>query len=90
MIKKYHSHTPQTNLRHREEESQNIYSNKTSVRQYKATSSLFLFKIFAKLERKKSNAQQNKDKHRTPTTNGKHTKQQINNNNTTALKRSAA
>ena len=33
MIRKYHNHTPQTNPRHREEESQDIYSNKTSVRQ---------------------------------------------------------
>ena len=33
MIRKYHNHNPQTNPRHREEESQNIYSNKTSVRQ---------------------------------------------------------
>ena len=32
--------------------------------------------MIAKLERTRSNAQQNKDKHRTPRTNGKHTKQQ--------------
>ena len=32
--------------------------------------------MIVKLERTQSNAQQNKDKHRTPTTNGKHTKQQ--------------
>ena len=43
--------------------------------------------MIAKLERTQSNAQQNKDKHRISTTNGKHTKQQINNNRTTALER---
>ena len=32
-IRKYHNHTPQTNPWRREEESQNMYSNKTSVRQ---------------------------------------------------------
>ena len=46
--------------------------------------------MIAKVERTESNAQQNKDKHRTPTTNGKHTKQQINNNRTTSLERTAA
>ena len=44
--------------------------------------------MIAKLERTQSNAQQNKNKHRTP--NGKHTKQQINNNITTALERTVA
>ena len=44
--------------------------------------------MIAKLERTQSNAQQNK--YRTPTVNGKHTKQQINNNRTTALERTAA
>ena len=39
--------------------------------------------MIAKLEMTQSNAQQNKDKHRTPTTHGKHTKQQINYNRTT-------
>ena len=32
MIRKYHNHTLQTNPRHRQEESQNIYSNNTYVR----------------------------------------------------------
>ena len=36
-----------------------------------ATSFLFLFTVIAKLERTQSNAQQNKEKHRTHTTNGK-------------------
>ena len=91
MIRKYHNHTPQTNPRHREEESENIYSNKTSIRQWKQSNqlSLSLFKMITKLEWSQSIAQQNKDKHRTPTTNGKHTKQQIKNNRT-ALERKAA
>ena len=42
---------PQTNPRHREEESQNIYCNKS-----KATSSLYPFKMIAKLEWTQSNA----------------------------------
>ena len=33
MNRKYHYHTLQTNQRHREEEPQNIYSNKASKRQ---------------------------------------------------------
>ena len=50
------------------EESQNICSNNTSIKQDKK----------AKQTRKDTlNAQQIKDKHRTPTTNGKYTKQQI-------------
>ena len=32
MIRKHHNHTSQTNPRHYEEKSQNIYSNKTSVK----------------------------------------------------------
>ena len=38
--------------------------------------------MIAKLEWTQSNAQQNKDKHRNPTTNGKRTKQRITNNRT--------
>ena len=88
-IRKYHNHTPQTNPQHREEESQDIYINKT-VRQLKHTNQIFLFKMIAKLEKTQSNVQQNKDKHRTSTTNRKHTKQQINNNKTSATERTAA
>ena len=36
----------------------------------KTASSLFLFKMIAKLERTQSNAQQNRDKHRTPRPSG--------------------
>ena len=46
--------------------------------------------MIAKLERTQSNAQQNKDKHRTPITNGKHTQQRIKNNRITALEGTAA
>ena len=42
LIRKYYNHTPQTNPQHREEESQNIYSNKTSVRQQKQRNQLSL------------------------------------------------
>ena len=41
----------------------------------KATISLFLFKMIANQERAQSNALQNKDKHRTPTNNGKYINQ---------------
>ena len=41
MIRKYHNHKLQTNPRHREEELQDIYTNKTSKdNKSKATSSL--------------------------------------------------
>ena len=49
--------------------------------------SLFPFKVIAKLERTQSNAQQNKQEPQQPIGN---TKQQINNNKTTALERTAA
>ena len=75
MIRKYHNHILQTNPRHREEDAQNIYSNKTSDNNGKAISFLFLFKIIAKLEWTQSYAEQNKDKHRTPTNNRKYIKQ---------------
>ena len=51
MTKKYHNHTQQTNPKHCEEEPQNTYSHNTSGRQSKATSSLFLIRMIAKLER---------------------------------------
>ena len=46
--------------------------------------------MIAKSEWTQTNAQQNQYKHRTPTNNGKHIKQRINNNRTTALERTAA
>ena len=46
--------------------------------------------MIAKPERTQSDAQQNKKKYRISTANGKHTKQQINNNRATALERTAA
>ena len=42
MIRKYNNHTLQTNPWLREEESQNIYTNKTSVRQQKQRNQLSL------------------------------------------------
>ena len=53
MIRKYHNQTLQTKSQHREEESQNIYSNHTSVSN---KSRVFLFKMVAELERTQSNA----------------------------------
>ena len=42
MIRKYHNHILQTNIRHGEEEPQNIYSNNTSARQQKQSNQLSL------------------------------------------------
>ena len=56
MITKYHNHTLQTNPRRREEETQNTVTRHPKDNKSKATSSLFLVKIFAKLEWTKSNA----------------------------------
>ena len=42
MIRKYHNHKQQTNPQLREEEIQDIYSNKTSKRQYKQSNQLSL------------------------------------------------
>ena len=73
MIRKYHNHLQHTNPRDRKEEPQNIYSNKTSVRQQKQSNQLSLpLQDDSKLERTQSNAYQNKDKYRAPTNNGKY------------------
>ena len=81
MIRKYHNNTPKANTQRREEEPQNTHSNNTSVGQpKKASSYLFFVKMIAKLE--KTQGILNKDKHRTPTNNGKYIKQYINNNKT--------
>ena len=81
MIWKYNNNTLQSNPRDREEEPQNIYSNKTPENnKSKVTSSLFLIKMIAKLEMTQSNAYQNKDQHRKPTKIGR----DINSNRMTA------
>ena len=52
MIRKYHTHTLQTKLWHREKESQNTYGHKTQEdNQSKVTSSIFPIKMTVKLER---------------------------------------
>ena len=57
MIRKYHNHTLQTNPRHRKEEPQNIYSNKTFVWQQKQNNQLSLpLQDDWKLERTQRNA----------------------------------
>ena len=51
MTRRNHNHTLQTNPPHCDEEPQNIYINKTSVRQQKQINSvLYLFKTIAKVE----------------------------------------
>ena len=67
MTRKYHNQTLQTNPWHREEEPQNNKSHRTPGRQSKATSSLFLIKMTAKLVRKQSNAQQYMEQTQNPT-----------------------
>ena len=42
IIRKYHNHTLQTNLRHSEEEPYNIYGHKTPGRQLKQNNQLSL------------------------------------------------
>ena len=59
MIRKYHNHTLQIKLQHREEEPQNISNHKTSGIQSKATSSPFPIKMIAKTGSTQSTGQQN-------------------------------
>ena len=61
-----YTHRLQTNRWHREEETQNTDSNNTMIS--KATSSLFLSKMIAELERKPRTTPHNKG----PTLNPKH------------------
>ena len=57
MIRRYHTHKLQTNPRHREEEVQKIYSTgHPKDNESKATCSLSLVKMIAKLERTYCNA----------------------------------
>ena len=76
MIRKYHNQTLQINPRHCEEELKDTSSNRGHPKdnKSKATSTFFLVKIIAKLERTQSNANQNKDQHRTPTNNERYIK----------------
>ena len=61
MIRKCHKHILQTSNWHREEESKNGKSDMTfKTLQSKATISLFLSNMIAKLERTQSTAKQNK------------------------------
>ena len=66
MIRVYHNRKLQTNLRHRNEEPHN--NHETLERQTnKATNSLSLVKMIAKLEWTQSNAQQNIEQLHNPT-----------------------
>ena len=87
MIRKYHNYTLQANPWHRKEEPQNIYSNKTFLRQHKQSNQLSLpLQDDCKLKMTQSNAYQTKNPHKQWEVH----KQQINNNITTALERTAA
>ena len=88
MIRKYHNHEPQTNLRHREEEPLNHHG--TAGRQIKPSNQLTLSHQDDCNTR--TDTKQRATKHRTITDshNGSNNKQKINNNRTTALERTAA
>ena len=67
MIRECHNRTLQTNQQHCEEEPQNIYIYKKSVRQYKQSNHLSLpLKMIAKLKRAQSNSYQNKKTNTNP------------------------
>ena len=84
MIRKYHNHTLQTNLRHSVEEPHNNNNHKTPGRQSKPTSSLFPIKMIAKLEMTQRIIQQ---KHGTNTEphNGSNNQRGIDNSRSAAL-----
>ena len=82
MIRKYHNHTPQTNLRHREEELPKTVTRRQEDKQSKATSSIFPIKMISKLEMTQSTAQQNM-RHTQNPRNGSNNKQRINNKSAT-------
>ena len=68
MIRKYHNHKLQTNLRHREEEPHNNHKTpRRQTKQSKASSSLFPIEMIANLEWTQSNAQQNIEQLQNPT-----------------------
>ena len=75
MTRECHNHKPQTNPRHREEETHNIKSHMTARKQYiKAAVATFLFisEIIAKIEKPLSTALQNKDQAQNTHKNGEH------------------
>ena len=88
MIRKYHNHKPQTTLWHREEERPNHHE--TPGRQFKQSNQLSLPNQDDCNTR--TDTKQRTTKHRTITYshNESTNKQKVNNNRTTALKRTAA
>ena len=70
MTRKYHIHRPHTNPQHREEETQDINIITMAITQSKATSSLFLSEIIAKLERTQGSTLQIKNQTQPPKTMG--------------------
>ena len=69
MTSKCCNNSPQTNPWYSEEETQNTDGHTTAITQSKATSSLFLSKMIAKLEKTQRTTLQNKD----PTQKTQHT-----------------
>ena len=84
MIRKYHNHRLQTNLWHREEEPHN--NHQTRGRPTKQNNQLSL--PHQDDCKTRMDTKQGTPKHRT--TNGSNKQQQVNNNRTTALGRTAA
>ena len=68
MARKYHNQKLQTNLRHREEATKDTASDNTISVKTKATNSLFLSNMIAKLERTSSTTPQNKAQTQNPHT----------------------
>ena len=79
MIRKYYTHTLQTNPRHLGEEPSNTNSHKAPGRQLNKTRSYFPIEMIAKLERHKVLNNKPRTKHRTSTNNVSNSKQRINN-----------
>ena len=88
IIRKYHNHKLQTNP-WQGEKSHTTITRRQEDELSKTTSSLLPIKMIAKLEWTYSKVQQNIEQLQTPT-NGSYNKQQVNNNRTTALERTAA
>ena len=83
MIRKYHSHKPQTNQWHREEEPQN--NHETPGRHTKQSNQLSLPHQDDCKTRRDIKRRTTKHRRITESHNGSNNKQQVNNNRTTAL-----
>ena len=88
MIRKYHNHKLQTTLWHHEEEQLNHHE--TQGRQIKQSNQLSLPHQYDCNSRNYTKQRTTKHRTITDTHNGSNNKQKVNNNRTTALKRTAA